>query len=136
MKTIFEFLYYCLYRMMALIKRIGEKDENLASLFYSILLYTHTIMLFFPLRYVFPKGYFTPTFNSIILKSIMTSTFVIWYFICKIYFLKKKNYIRIIQNYEQKYPDKKIKMAVIGIFYSLLTFLSFIIIAGILSNIS
>ena len=49
MKNIFEFLYYCLYRMFALIKRVGVKDENLASLFYSILLFTNilTLSLFF-----------------------------------------------------------------------------------------
>ena len=133
MKTIFEFLYYCLYRMMVLVKKERENEE-LASYCYFILLSTHSLMLFFPLRYVFPKGYFTPTINNIILKSTMAIVFVIWYFICKIYFLKKKNYIRIIQNYEQKFPDKKIKAAIAGIVYSLFTFLSFYVTAVYIAN--
>lgn len=134
MKTIFEFLYYCLYRMFGLIKRIEVKDENLASQFYSGLLSTHTLILFFPLRYFFPKGYFTSTLNSIILKFLMASIFVIWYFICTNYFVKKKNYFRIINNYEKKYHDKKKSMATIGIVYSLFTFFSFYIIAIYIAN--
>ena len=46
MIKIFEYLYYCQYRMFALVKRIGEKDENLASLFYSLLLLETSYMKF------------------------------------------------------------------------------------------
>lgn len=64
----FEFLYYCLYRVFALVKRVGEKDENLASLLYSLLLSTNTIMLFFPLKFIIPKGALTPFPYNIITK--------------------------------------------------------------------
>src|SRR5690606_8178021 len=109
-------------------------DENLAAEFNSALLSTHTIMLFFSLRYIFPKGYLANFPYNIILNSTMASVFVIWYFLCKKYFIKKKNYIRIINKYEEKYPDKKIEMALIGIAYSLFTFLSFYITAVYLAN--
>ena len=101
MKKSFEFLYYCLYRMFTLIKRVGEKDENLASSFFSILLSTTTITLFFPLRFIIPKGFFTPRPYDVLLKFTLGSIFIIWYFICKYYFLKKENYLRIIASYEK-----------------------------------
>src|SRR4051812_34573417 len=101
MKGVFEFLYYCLYRVFALVKRVGEKDENLASSMHSVLLSTYTIVLFFPLKFIIPKGALTPFPYNILTKVSFFIVFFVWYFICKYYFLKKENYIRIISHYEE-----------------------------------
>lgn len=132
---IFGFLYYCLYRMFSLIKRVGEKDENLASSFYAILLSTNTITFLFPLKFIILKGIFTPYPYNIIIKAMFATVFFIWYFICKNYFLNKKNYIWIIEHYEGKYPDKKLHMAIIGIMYFIFTPLTFISLAMWLSRL-
>lgn len=135
MINIFEFLYYCQYRMFALIKRVGEKDENLASFFYSVLLSTQSLTLLFFLRFIVPKGFFEQNPYNIILRVSLISVFFIWYFFCKYYFLKKENYKRIIILYEGKYPNKNSKIALIGIFYALLTFISFPVLAALLSKL-
>ncbi len=133
MTRVFEFLYYSLYRMFALIKRVGEKDENLASFFYSILLSTNTINILFLLKFVIPKGSFTPYPYNVLLKVLLASFFFIWYFACKNYFLKQENYVRIIAFYKNKHEDNR--MALIGILYSLFTFGLFISSAFWLSKI-
>ena len=130
----FEFLYYCLYRVFALIKRVGEKDENLASLLYSLLLSTNTIMFFFPLKFIIPKGALTPFPYNVITKGIFIAIFFVWYFACKHYFLKMENYLRIISHYEERFPGKRKQMALIGIAYFLLTPLTFIVLATWLSR--
>ena len=135
MKNAFEFLYYCLYRMFALIKRVGEKDENLASSFFSILLSTNTIVLCFSLKFVIPKGFFTPYPYNILIKIVLGSVFVMWYFFCKYFFLKKENYKRIIISYEKKYLGRNKSMALLGIIYSLVTFSSFISLAMWISKL-
>ena len=124
---VFEFLYYCLYRMFALIKRVGEKDENLASLFYSVLLSTKTILLFFFLRYSEAKNIFLHYPYDRIFKIFMLIIFVAWYFVCKYYFIKKENYKKIIDFYEREYEGKNKKIALLGIVYSISTFLLFIL---------
>jgi hypothetical protein len=134
MKRAFEFLYYCLYRVFALVKRVGEKDENLASSFYAILLSTNTIVLFFPLKFIIPKGALTPFPYNVLTKVIFIAIFFVWYFICKYYFLKKENYLRIISFYENEYEGRNTQMAIIGTLYSLFTFSSFIGLAMWLSR--
>ncbi|SNR46913.1 hypothetical protein SAMN04487979_10721 [Flavobacterium sp. ov086] len=131
---IFDFLFYCLYRMFASIKRVGEKDENLASIFFSVLLSTHSLMIFFLTRYIFPKGYFSLFPYNIILKLLIGSVFLIWYFICNHYFLKNENYIRIVSFYENIYKEQNRKIAWIGVLYSLATFLVFYVTAVYLAN--
>jgi len=127
MKRAFEFLYYCLYRMFALIKRVGEKDENLASLFYSVLLSTKTILLFLFLRYTPAKNILLQYPYGAIFKICMLLIFVVWYFVCKYYFIKKGNYKRIIELYEIKYTGKNKNIALLGIMYAICTFLLFIL---------
>lgn len=126
MKKAFEFLYYCLYRMFTLIKRVGEKDENLASSFFSILLSTKTILLLFFLRYTEAKNIFSQHPYDHIFKVFILIIFVVWYFFCKNYFLKKENYKRIVVFYENKYNGKNRELVLIGIIYSILTFILFI----------
>ena len=135
MIQVFEFLYYSLYRIFSLVKRSVEKDENLASSFFSILLSTNTGMILFVLRHVVPKGFFMQYPYDIILKLMYGSVFFIWYFTCKYYFLKKENYLKIISFYENKYTGKNKQMVLIGISYSIFTFLSFIGLAMWLSRI-
>jgi len=136
MIKIFEYLYYCQYRMFALVKRIGENDENLASLFYSLLLSTNTGMALFVIRYIIPKDFFlqNPSFNAYV-KLIYASVLFIWYFICKRYFIINENFIRIASFYENKYSGRNNQMALIGILYALFTFSSFIGLAMWLSRI-
>lgn len=126
-KKVFEFLYYCLYRVFALIKRVGEKDEDLASLFYSVLLSTKTLLLFYFMRYTDAKNlFFNHPYNRIFTLG-MFLIFVMWYFFCKYYFVKKENYKRIISFYESKYEGQNKKMALLGVIYSICTFLLFIL---------
>jgi hypothetical protein len=136
MINIYEFLYYSLYRVFKLVKRVGEKDENLASSFFSILLSTNTGMILFVLRYIVPKDLFLqhPSYN-IFIKLMYVSILVIWYLICKNYFLKKENYLRIVSFYESKYEGRNNQMVIIGVLYSLITFSSFIGLAMWLSRI-
>lgn len=131
---LFEYLYYCLYRMFALIKRVGEKDENLASFFYSVLLSTNVMTLSLPLKFIIPKGFFTPYPYNILIKIILGSVFVLLYFTCKSYFLEKDNHVRIILNYKIKFVDKNRQMALVGILYSFFTFVAFLVLALWLSR--
>ena len=119
--------------MFALVKRVGEKDENLASSFYSILLSTHSLMLFFILKYMVPIGFFSKKPYSILLKLILVCFFVIWYFLCKYYFIIKENYKTIISVNEKKFTDNN-WIAIIGIIYSIVTFLVFYVTAIYLAN--
>ena len=135
MKYIFEFLYYCLYRVFNLVKRVGEKDEELASSLYSILLSTNTIAFFSPLKFIIPKGALTPFPYNVLIKVVFISIFFIWYFICKNYFLKKDNCRRIILYYDGKYANKKAQLAIIGITFFILTPSVFICLATWLSRI-
>jgi hypothetical protein len=136
MINVFDFLYYCLYRIFTLVKRVGEKDENLASLLYSLMLSTNTITLsLLPLKFIIPKGFFAEFPLNVLFYIIFITVFIIWYFVCKHYFLKKENYVRIISHYEEKYPTEKIRFAIIGITFFILTPTVFITIAIWLSHI-
>lgn len=126
MVNILGFLYYCQYGVFALIKRVGEKDENLASLLYSLLLSTNTIVFLFPLKFTIPKGALNPFPYNILKKAIFIAIFFVWCFLCKHYFLKKENYDSIITLYEKKFLGKKKQISQIGITYFLLSLLTFI----------
>jgi hypothetical protein len=106
MIKIFEFFYYSLYKVFKLVKRVDVKDENLASSFYAILLATNTGMILFILKYIVPMGLLNQFTFGIIIKLIFVSTFFFWYFLCNYYFLKIKNYKKVIIYYEKKYKDK------------------------------
>lgn len=135
MMRIIEFLYYCLFRMFALIKRKGERDENLAASFYAILLTTNLLMLSLPLKFVIPKGVLLAFPYSILIKTFILSCFFLMYHICKYFFLKKKHYLRVIPYYESKYEGKNKQLAFIGILYMVLTFGSFITLITWISRI-
>lgn len=121
--------------MFALVKRVGEKDENLASQFYSILLSTNLIMLFFFLKFVFPPGLLSKNHLGILLKVFLLAVFVLVYYACKRYFLTKKNYERIIEKYQFQYHNKNKIIALTGAMYALFTFISFLSLAVFLSHI-
>lgn len=133
MRNLFEFLYYCIYRIFRIVKRVGVKDEDLASFFYSILLATNTLMLIFPLKFIIPKGYFSVYPYNIIIKIILASVFFIWYLVCKKYFIQRLEYIRIVDLFDKKI-NKKTAIK-IGLLYMILTFITFIVLANILSRI-
>lgn len=123
---IFDFFYYCLYRMFKLVKREGVKDENLAVNYYPILLWTNTIMLAFPIRFFLPRDLFNPPVLNYSMKCLFVLIFIGWYLWCRNYFMKSGRSNKIINHYNSL--DSK-KYAVFGITYSLATFASFISIA-------
>ncbi len=131
MKRVFEFLYYCLYQVFALVKRVGEKDEVLASSFYAILLSTNVLSLILLSKLVIHLN----LVHQYLLKGSFFIVFFFLYFICKYYFIKKENYIKIISHYEKKFTNKKKQMILIGIAYFLLTPFVFISLAMWLSKI-
>lgn len=130
MMKVFEFLYYSLYRMFRLVKRVGAKDENLASSFFSILLATNTGNFLFVIRDITPRDFFaqSPSFY-ILIRIVYVLIVAIWYLVCKNYFLKNENYLRIISYYENKYGGQNFQVVLIGVLYTLFTFLLFIGIA-------
>lgn len=133
MIKVFDFLYYCLYRMFKLVKREGVKDENLAANFYPILLWTNTIMFTFPVRFFIPKGFFNPPLLNYSLRFFFLAIFIGWYFLCRQYFMKSGRYVEIFDYYKAQEGSRK--FAMIGIVYSLGTFISFITIAMWISRI-
>lgn len=132
MKIIFEFLFYCLYQMSALVKRIGVRNEDIACFFYSLLLFLNTSVVFFTLRIVIPKGALGIIFNTLAIKLLLVLPFLVWYLICRHYFIKKNNARRIITKNEIKYKNKN--MAIIGVLYFIFSFLAFIGMVLLLSD--
>lgn len=125
MINLFHYLYYSLYLVFKLVKRVGEKDENLASSFYAILLTTNTLTIVLLLKVLVPLN----LINQYILKGSFFIVFMIWYLICKFYFLKTGNYLKLINYYDTKFKYKKKQLVVIGMSYILITPILFILIA-------
>lgn len=123
MKLIFELLYYCLYRMFSTVKRVNERNENLASLFFSVLISTNTIMLTFPIKFLIKKGALDSYLIKLLPFSIIAIIFLFWYYYCDYYFLKKGRYIEVVKIYEKKYNN--FQFAFLGIFYAVVSFVSF-----------
>lgn len=133
MRQAFEFLFYCLYRMFKVVKRQGVKDEDLAVLFYSMVLWTNFETLLFPLRFVIPKGYFDPPLLRYSLTTLHVSMIFVLYFFCRRYFIASRRYQRIFEYFEN--PKTNNRHAFIGIAYSLASFVSFIFFAMAISRI-
>jgi hypothetical protein len=120
--------------MFTLVKRVGEKDENLTVLLYSLLLSTNTITAIFPAKFLIAPGTFTEYPKSVSVKFFLALIFFIWYFICKKYFINKKHYDRIIIHYEKKYSSKSKQFALLGILYFAITVTTFLFLAIVLSR--
>lgn len=134
MIKIFDFLYFGLYSMFALIKRVGEEDESLASSFYSILLCTNTFLFLFVVKWFFGNNFFFQPLNRFLSTLFMVVVYLVWYFTCRHYFLKKENFRRILAQYQKNFEVNKWIGSLIGIVYTIITFLSFIILAMCLSK--
>lgn len=134
MIRIFEFLFYCLYRMFALIKRQGEKDERLASMFLSILLSIYSVMLFYFLRLIGTGVFLKYHWLSVVLRVTFFVVFIVWYFVCKNYFIYSGHHKLIVSFYLRKYLGNEKQFALIGILFSIFTFLLFYIISVYLAN--
>lgn len=130
---LFEFIYYCLYRIIASIKRVGVKDESLASDLYLAPLFLNTCMVIFPLLKIAPKYLINENILKIASIFIATSILIGQHFFCKYYFIKKENYIRIIDDYQHKIKNRN--SIIIGILYILLSFIFFVISAKFSSHI-
>lgn len=130
---LFEFIYYCLYRIITSIKRVGVKNEKLASDLYLVPLICNTLMVIFPLLKIAPKY----LINESILKAIsilfVASILIGWQSFCKYYFIKKENYIRISNYYQHRIKNKN--SIIIGILYIVLSFVFFVISAKFSSQI-
>lgn len=131
---VFNYLFYCLYRFFALVKRVGEKDENLVASFYPLLLFTNTLTILIPLRFIFPHGYFKEFPYNLLLKLMLGIPYFIWYFVCKYYFLKKGNHLRIVNDYDKKYTNGFTQPVIVGVTYIIVTFASFITLTFLLSK--
>lgn len=133
MKNIFEFLFYCLYRVFKLLKRVGEKEENLASSFYAILLSTNSVLLLLPFRFIIPASINKIHYVKYYIFLMCALIIIGWLYYCNQYFIRQMNYQRIINNEFSKQLNQT-KFAIYGIAYSLLTFISYISITSLLSN--
>lgn len=130
---ILNFLYYTLYRTFYQYSAKKEMVPNGTSLLLTMLVSTNIIMITFPLKFIITKGTFTPFPYNLIIRIILLSIFIINHFVFKSYFVKKENYVWIIEKYDSKYKIKWIR--IIGFLYTILTPLSFIVLAIIISHI-
>lgn len=130
---LFEFIYYCLYRIIASIKRVGVRDEKLASDLYLAPLFLNTFMLLFPLLRIAPKYLINESILKIISILFSGSIFFFLHFFCKYYFIKKENYVRILNNYQHKIKNRN--AIIIGAFYIIVSFVFFVISAKLSSHI-
>lgn len=135
MKKIFDFLYYCLHRMFKALKRKDENDEHSACSFYSLLLSTNTMLLFSPLKFIIPTGSLDLPLLKYSLNVFLVLIFVAWYFFCRWYFLKTDYYLKVISRFDSISYNAR-GVIVIGILYSILTPLIFIIALTFISKIN
>jgi hypothetical protein len=131
---ILNFLYYILYRTFYQYSAKKEMMPNGTSLLLTMLLSTNIIMIIFPLKFIIPKGTLIPFPYNLIVRIILLSVFVINRYAFKSYFVKKENYVWIIDKYDSKYKDKIKWIKIIGFLYTILTPISFIVLAIIISG--
>lgn len=127
---VFDFLFYSLFKVFNSIKRVGVRDEDLAATFFPILLTINSLMILIIIQSIMSYKFENIQSVKIGIYIISISLFIGWNRLCKIYFTKHKNDQRIISMLDLKYSNGKNFFMMIGIFYTLLTFIGFI---GILS---
>jgi hypothetical protein len=71
---------------------------------------------------------------SIVLRVSFIIVFIVWYFICKSYFIYSERYSSIISFYLKEYPSREKKFALLGILFSLFTFILFYLVSIYLAN--
>lgn len=98
---IINFLFYSLYKGFSTIKRENVRNEDIIYPFLGLLLSTNTIMLFFPLKFIFGKETFTSNVPNLLLKLFFAGTFFAWCFFCKKYYFKNKNDAKVIKYYSK-----------------------------------
>lgn len=130
---IFEFLYYCIYCAILLIKDIKEKQEKAAYELLYIPLIFNTLMIFFPLMKIFQESLVKLNISRIESILFMGLIVVIWSFFCRYYFIKRENYIRIINHYQHRIKNRN--AAIIGVLYILVSFILFVVSAKFSSRI-
>ncbi len=120
--NLFNFLYYCCYRIITSIKRVGYKDEDLASQLFSSILFFNFLVVSFLMIKIIPHRAIKPNIWILILEVLIFTS--IFYF-NNIYFVKRKNYLKIDNFYKEKITKKK--SIVIGILYFFLSILFFVL---------
>ena len=129
---LFEFIYYCIYKPFVLIKRrSGAREEKLVSELYSGMLFINSIMVLLLLKFFIPYR----TFNLPSTICLCVIIFIGLRQFCNNYFVKKENYIRIINFYNEKHIENKKLIYAIGIVYVIGSPILFIEAADVLSNI-
>lgn len=122
MKKAFEYIYYCIYRVLYSIIgfRVGEK--KLASDLYFLPLVFNTYMIIFILLGIFPLNIYVSYLCSMLVSILI---FLGWKIYCKNYFIKQNHSDRIINYYQSKISNKKALL--ISISYYILSFVGFVI---------
>ena len=105
MKIIFEFFYYCTYRLVLSINGIRDKRELLAANLYYIPLFFISFAIFIPVIIITSliKVISIPFFISAMIIVLM---FFGWKFLCKKYFISKNHSERIIKNWQPKIKNR------------------------------
>ena len=127
-----NFLYYILYKAFYPYSVKKEMMPNGVSLLLTLLFSTNILMIIgisFKILNIRLS-----VANSLVHISAFLSVFIINRFLFKYYFINKKNYILILNKYDEKYKDKFNLIQIIGFLYTFLTPLSFYIIFVYIAN--
>jgi|GEM_PF-3927219 len=129
---IIKFLYYIVYRLFKLIPRREPIDHLLASSFIAILFTTNLVTIIVLIELIL-HAYFNAA-EQITVGIVLIALFLIIYIYCKWYFIKKEKYIEIITDFDEKNKSSLKLMGVLGIIYTVATFLGFYVLAVYSSN--
>lgn len=130
---IINFLYYILFKALYQYSDKKEMVPNGVNLLLTMLIATNSLMCTFPLKFVIPKGFLHPYDGYV--KLFLGSIFFIWFFILKKYFISDKNYVLIIEKYDEQYINSAKLIRFLGFLYIILTPTSFLFLAMFLSRL-
>lgn len=117
----FNFIFYCLFKMFALVKRQGVKNESLATSYYAVLVGTNIVSVIVIVNKHIPVEIYSKIL-SIILVLLL---FVLLQHLFGHYFLLHDRFKQIISKYSLAANPSQMLYPIIGILYSVLTFLIF-----------
>lgn len=127
-KSLFEFLYFCILSVFKAFKRRNVRNESLASDYFAILLWLKTLMILGFLRAVIPKGLLSTPWTRYSFMLMLIVIFFAWHSFCKSYFVKGGRYAWILEYHELRFANSRWLPIGIGALYALLTFAAFILV--------
>ncbi len=130
----FDFLYYCLYKIITSIKREGVREEKLTAQLFTMPLFFNVGSIFIILAAFSSNIEMIPKLSLIASYVFSLSLFISIFVFSNFYFIKKQNYVRIIKKYETKI--KSSNAAIIGIIYYILSFVLMVVISELPSKIN